>query len=78
MMAILKCIQCLQREENVPMELQKQVIDYYEYFWKAKKGVHLTDVYNDMTLSLKAKIFHATNKELLQKVKYICMVTNCC
>ena len=55
MMAILKCIQCLQREENVPMELQKQVIDYYEYFWKAKKGVHLTDVYNDMTLLLKAK-----------------------
>lgn len=56
------------RRNQVPIDLQEEIINYYEYRWQTNKDTDEIDVVEELPISLKAKVYLHLHKEIIEKV----------
>ncbi len=56
------------RRNKIPLNLQEEVINYYDYRWQTKKDTDEIDVVEELPVSLKAKVYLHLHKEIIEKV----------
>jgi len=53
---------------NLPLDMQLQINNYYNYLWNSRKGYDETEVLNDLPIPLKTNVSLYLNKEIIEKV----------
>ncbi|XP_066276868.1 uncharacterized protein [Branchiostoma lanceolatum] len=57
-------------EEDIPEEQQRQIMNYYNYFWIRKRGVQSEGVFDILPFTFRAEISFQTNKGILEKTQF--------
>jgi voltage-gated potassium channel len=61
-------INTFMRFRKIPLQLQKQIRNYYDYLWESRRGYHESHVLADLPDSLRLKVSIFINKSMLEKV----------
>jgi len=61
-------INTFMRFRHIPLVLQNQIRDYYDYMWESRRGHNETHVLADLPPSLKLKVSIFINQAMLEKV----------
>ena len=61
-------IDTFMRYRNIPAELQRKILEYYEYVWDSRRGYDESTVFNDLPINLKTRLSLVLNRDLIEKV----------
>ncbi|KAI8478218.1 hypothetical protein Bbelb_440550 [Branchiostoma belcheri] len=56
-------------EEDIPETQQRQIMNYYNYFWIRKRGVQSEGIFDILPFTFRAEISFQTNKGILDKAR---------
>ncbi|NEP41201.1 MAG: cyclic nucleotide-binding protein, partial [Okeania sp. SIO2H7] len=56
------------RRNQIPLNLQEEIVNYYQYRWQINKDSDEIDVVEELPISLKAKVYLHLHKEIIEKV----------
>lgn len=61
-------INTFMKYKKIPYEMQKSILDYYDYIWKNRKGYDERQILNELPPSLRMKVSLYLNSDLVRKV----------
>lgn len=61
-------INTFMRYKKIPNEMQKAILDYYDYIWKNRKGYDESQILKELPPSLRMKVSIHLNSDLVRKV----------
>ena len=61
-------INTFMKYKKIPYEMQKSILDYYDYIWKNRKGYDERQILHELPPSLRMKVSLYLNSDLVRKV----------
>ena len=61
-------INTFMKYKKIPYEMQKSILDYYDYIWKNRKGYDEKQILHELPPSLRMKVSLYLNSDLVRKV----------
>jgi CRP-like cAMP-binding protein len=55
-------------DQQLPSDVKKRVLTYYEYLWERNKGVDSNSLFDDMPLCMKAEVYLNVAQDVLEKI----------
>ena len=56
-------------DQEVPRDMQKRVIDYYNYLWMRSRGQDVQNLFKDAPYCLRSEIYMAVMKDMIEHVR---------
>ena len=58
-------------DQEVPRDMQKRVIDYYNYLWVRSRGQDVKNLFKDAPYCLRSEIYFAVMQDMLENVRLV-------
>ena len=64
----IETIDTFLKYRNIPQDLQKRILDYYQYLWESRRGYEEASLLKDLPTSLQTQVSFFLNRDIIEKV----------